>query len=123
MLRQWDPLPMTSLEHVERRYVARRVILKEILPEDLEAEYHFVRPRKRGLLPWVPVQHKIEKLEDLRTMKNLQEDWSCRSTELVYRTIFVGGLIRVEVCGRRWYMAAPETALRFPLTVPAGCMK
>lgn len=122
-LLQIEAMPKITGEDIECRNEARRAFLKEILPDELEAEHHFVLPRKRGLLPWVPVKHSIERLEDLRSMRELQEAWDCRSTEMVYREIFSRGMIRAEVCGRRWYMAAPEQKHRFPITMPAGCLK
>lgn len=122
-LLQIEAMPKVTGDDIERRHEARRAFLQEILPAELEAELHFVIPRKRGLLPWVAVTHSIQRLEDLRSMKDLQEAWDCRSTEMVYREIFIRSMIRVEVCGRRWYMAAPEPRPRHPLTVPAGCLK
>lgn len=121
-LLQIEAMPKVTGEDIERRNEARRDFLKEILPAELEAEHHYVIPRKRGLLAWVPVKHSIERLEDLRSMKELQEAWEHRSTEMVYREIFTRAMIRVEVCGRRWYMAAPEPVPRFPITMPAGCL-
>jgi len=122
-LLQIDSMPGVTGSDIDRRNEARRDFLKEILPSELEAETHFVIPRKRGLLPWVSEKHTIGALSDLRSMRDLQEAWDCRTTEMVYREIFTRAMIRVEVCGRRWYMAAPEQKPHFPITMPAGCRK
>lgn len=83
---------------------------------------------KRGSVPWITVDHRIETLDQLHTMQALLSHRGSQSTELAYRELFAYGWIRVEIAGRRWWMEPPEPINGIGFAVPvmaaaaAGCI-
>lgn len=111
-------MPTNTSPEKKRRDAAYQKFLEEVLPEDLIEAHNRVHPRKRGFLPWVTVDHSIERLEDLYSMKDLKAAWGYQSAEMVYRDIFMNAMIRVELCGRCWYTKAPGPAPKVPIIFP-----
>lgn len=118
-LKRIEEMPTDTEEAINYRDHALYSFLKKIYPPEVKSLQEAVDPRERGRLPWVQIDHKVEHLEDLQSIKDLQKLWSHRSAELTYRTIFSSCMIRVEVCGRCWYMSESKRDLLYPITVPA----
>lgn len=112
-------MPVATFEERVNRMAAERNLLEEILPADLLTHVDKVHPRQRGLLPWVPVDHRVSEIDELCTMKQLMKNFGHRSQEMMYRKIFSDGMIRVEVHGRTWYVPAPDR-FTYELLIPAN---
>ena len=99
-------------------------MLAKRLPEEwpeLLANAEWRAREMRGYAPWVCVSHKIKRLAQLHTMKQLLAERGSHSSELIYRYMYESGWIRAEVAGRCWWMEPPEQhgdRLRFPFAVP-----
>lgn len=84
------------------------MVLAQFLPSHLYLSIFLIDPRKRGQIPWVPVDRKIQSLDELQSVKDLAGGGS---PELAYRYAYSAGLIRYEVDGRKWFVDPdnPET--------------
>ena len=76
-------------------------LIDRFVPPDVIEAAESLDERKRGDLPWVPVRHRINALDDLRTIKSVADG---ASPEIGYRKAFSLGMIRFDVDGRRWFV-------------------
>lgn len=118
MLDDVDSIPDLTSDGRKLRREIYHEFLRQHVPEEIYRNAVLVNERARGQLSWEPMQHRIERLEQLQTMKQLMTKWKHRSTELTYRQIFQTAMIRVEIDGRIWFMDAPEKGIQYPLLMP-----
>lgn len=100
----------------EGNSVEWRLLLLDAMPEDVYEEYskYVIDPRQRTALPWVPVEERITKLEQLHTMNQLLEAFQYSNNEMVYREIFKNCGIKVTIQGRTWFMLKDENVPKPP---------
>ena len=89
------------------------------IPSNIHNATIRVNERMRGECSWVTVDYKISSIEDLKSLSELQNIYGFNNSEMTYRYIFSSGMIKAEICGRKWYIEAPEKKLYHPVLVPA----
>lgn len=102
-------------------YVAETEILSEnfLMPLNIHNACSRVHERFRGELNWVSVNYNIKSIDEIKALSTIQENNGYNNNEMAYRYIFNSGMIKAEICGRKWYINAPEKNLKHPVLVPA----
>lgn len=73
------------------------------IPEELLKLFDKFDSRNRGNI-WVPVEDvQINNFNEIFTMNELLANRNAKSNETVYRDLYLGAAIRVEVFGKVWY--------------------